>query len=77
MGWETRRRKRYYYRKVRDPQTGRVRSIYFGSSGLAIIAAQEDSQKKEERKRQRMLKSYMKSRQYKETLAKLVNKRKL
>jgi hypothetical protein len=42
MGWETRRGERYYYRKERDPQTGRVRSIYCGGGERGEQAARED-----------------------------------
>lgn len=41
MGWETRRGKRYYYRKVRG-EDGRVRSIYMGCGERALQAARED-----------------------------------
>jgi hypothetical protein len=44
MGWETRRGRRYYYRKERV--NGRVRSIYFGSGGRALLAAHEDAEKR-------------------------------
>jgi hypothetical protein len=77
MGWETRRGKRYYYRKVRV--NGPVRSIYFGSGVTAWLAAQEDAQKqaaiqrhREEQKRLSLFSDYKKSRAYKETLALLM-----
>jgi len=75
MGWEVRRSKRYYYRKVRI--NGRVRSVYCGSGIRGEIAAQQDARKQAERERQRMIVGFRKSRQYKETPAKLMNERKL
>ena len=75
MGWEVRRGKRYYYRKVRI--NGRVRSVYCGSGIRGEIAAQQDKRKQIERARQRMLANFQKSPQYKETLAKMLNERKL
>jgi hypothetical protein len=42
MGWETRRGVKYYYRKERDPQTGRVRSLYCGGGERGEQAARED-----------------------------------
>lgn len=75
MGWEVRRRKRYYYRKVRI--NGRVRSIYCGSGIRGEIEAQQDARKQDERARQRMLTNYKKSPQYKEALAMMLNERKL
>jgi hypothetical protein len=42
MGWETRRGERYYYRKARDPHTGRVRSIYCGGGERGEQAARKD-----------------------------------
>lgn len=77
MGWEVRRRKRYYYRKARDPQTGRVCSIYCGSGIRGEIAAQHDAREQAERERQRMLANFQRSPQYKETLAIMLNERKL
>lgn len=43
MGWETRRGKRYYYRKERVD--GRVRSIYCGSGINGEIAEMQDAQR--------------------------------
>jgi hypothetical protein len=42
MGWEMRGGTRVYYRKQRDPDTGRVRSIYCGSGERGELAARED-----------------------------------
>jgi hypothetical protein len=44
MGWETRRGRRYYYRKERINR--RVRSVYLGAGGRAFLAAQEDAEKR-------------------------------
>lgn len=41
MGWETRKGKRYYYRKERGVD-GRVRSVYCGSGARGEQAAAED-----------------------------------
>jgi hypothetical protein len=40
MGWELRRGKRVYYRKVREAR--RVRSVYCGSGERGEAAARED-----------------------------------
>jgi hypothetical protein len=40
MGWEMRRGKRVYYRKVRE--AGRVRSVYCGAGERGELAARED-----------------------------------
>jgi hypothetical protein len=77
MGWEVRRGKRYYYEKLRDPKTGRVRSIYRGRGQLALMTAQETSRRKEEKKRQKAIADFKKSPQYKETLAIMLSERKL
>ena len=45
MGWELRRGKRYYYRKVRGAD-GRVRSIYCGTGERAEAAAREDERRR-------------------------------
>ncbi len=44
MGWELRRGKRVYIRKVRDG--GRVRSIYFAAGEPSETAAREDLEKR-------------------------------
>jgi hypothetical protein len=44
MGWELRREKLVYYRKVREGR--RVRSIYFGSGERGERAAQEDVERR-------------------------------
>ena len=44
MGWETRRGKRVYYRKVREG--GRVRSIYCGSGARGEQAARADAERR-------------------------------
>ena len=41
MGWETRRGRRYYYRKERG-KDGRVRSVYCGGGERGELAARED-----------------------------------
>ncbi len=46
MGWEVRGGKRYYYRKERDPRTGRVRSRYCGSGAKGEQAAREDEERR-------------------------------
>jgi hypothetical protein len=40
MGWEMRRGKRVYYRKIRE--AGRVRSVYCGAGERGEAAARED-----------------------------------
>ena len=47
MGWETRRGKRVYYRKVREGAS--VRSVYCGSGERGELAAREDAEKRAER----------------------------
>lgn len=47
MGWEQRRGRSYYYRKVREG--GRIRSEYVGSGIVAQICAGEDDDKSRER----------------------------
>ncbi len=47
MGWEMRRGKRVYYRKVRDGQ--RVRSVYCGSGERGERAAREDAERRASR----------------------------
>lgn len=44
MGWETRRGKRVYYRKVREGS--RVRSIYCGAGERGELAAHEDAERR-------------------------------
>jgi hypothetical protein len=44
MGWEMRRGKRVYYRKVREG--GRVRSVYCGSGKRGEQAAREDVERR-------------------------------
>ena len=61
MGWEVRRGKRFYYRKVRLPD-GRVRSIYFGNGHAAMVACQQDEQRRAETARKKSLRDFMKSR---------------
>lgn len=46
MGWELRNGKRVYYRKQRDPETGRVRSIYCGGGERGELAAREDAERR-------------------------------
>ena len=46
MGWETRRGKRVYYRKVRG-EDGRVHSVYCGSGERGEQAAREDALQRE------------------------------
>ncbi len=46
MGWEDRNGRSYYYRKRRDPLTGRVHSLYFGNGARAQQAALEDAAQK-------------------------------
>jgi hypothetical protein len=46
MGWEQRGKKQVYYRKERDPLTGRVRSIYCGSGERGELAAREDEERR-------------------------------
>jgi hypothetical protein len=47
MGWEQRRGRSYYYRKVREG--GRVRSKYVGSGLVAQICAGDDGNKRRDR----------------------------
>ena len=47
MGWEQRRGRSYYYRKVRAG--GRVRSEYIGSGIVAQICAGDDEDKRRDR----------------------------
>lgn len=47
MGWEQRRGRSYYYRKVR--KGGRVRSEYVGSGMLAQLCAESDGCDRQER----------------------------
>ena len=47
MGWEQRRGRSYYYRKVREG--GRVRSEYVGSGIVAQICAGDDEDKRRDR----------------------------
>jgi len=47
MGWEQRRGRSYYYRKVREG--GRVRSEYVGSGIVAQICAGHDEDKRRDR----------------------------
>ena len=47
MGWEQRRERSYYYRKVRVG--GRVRSEYMGSGIVAQICAGDDDEKRRDR----------------------------
>jgi len=47
MGWEQRRGRSYYYRKVREG--GRVRSEYVGSGMLGQICAADDANHRRER----------------------------
>ncbi len=53
MGWETRGRNSYYYRKERAG--GRVRSVYVGSGETASLIAQLDAIHSDEREGQRTL----------------------
>ncbi len=46
MGWEVRAGRRYYYRKERDPQTGRVRSVYCGGGEKGEAAEREDERRR-------------------------------
>jgi hypothetical protein len=46
MGWEQRRGRSYYYRKVREG--GRVRSKYVGSGIVAQICAGDDNDKRQD-----------------------------
>ncbi len=46
MGWEVRAGSRYYYRKERDPQTGRVRSVYCGGGEKGEAAEREDERRR-------------------------------
>lgn len=64
MGWETRRNKRFYYRKVRLPD-GRVRSIYFGNGHATLVACQQDELRRAERARKKMVSDFLKSQQTK------------
>jgi hypothetical protein len=52
MGWEMRRGRRVYYRKVREG--GRVRSVYCGSGERGLAAAREDEEKRAKRARERV-----------------------
>jgi hypothetical protein len=47
MGWEQRRGRSYYYRKLREG--GRVRSKYVGTGMLAQICAEDDNDKRRDR----------------------------
>ena len=47
MGWEQRRGRSYYYRKVRE--RGRVRSKYVGSGIVAQLCAGDDEDKRRDR----------------------------
>jgi hypothetical protein len=47
MGWEQRRGRSYYYRKVREG--GRVRSEYVGSGIVAQICAGDDDDRRRDR----------------------------
>lgn len=44
MGWETRRGRRYYYRKIWDD--GKVKSVYCGSGERGELAAREDEERR-------------------------------
>lgn len=45
MGWEVRKGRRYYYRKVRG-EDGRVRLIYCGTGERGEAAAREDAKRR-------------------------------
>ena len=65
MGWELRRGKRVYYRKVREGS--RVRSIYCGSGERGETAALEDEERRaalaqESRRRDALADAYLSDR---------------
>ncbi len=49
MGWEVRRGKRCYYRKVREGR--KVRSVYCGSGERGEAAAREDAERRASRRK--------------------------
>lgn len=51
MGWEQRRGRSYYYRKVREG--GRIRSQYMGSGTVAQLSAELDGCERQEREQKR------------------------